>query len=65
MLLDIVVAVRSKERTMIQHLNFDPQRIFHSTAIHTVGLLNCVLVFAEGFLWSFWVISVADLVYKG
>lgn len=65
MSLDILIAVWSKGRTMIQLLNFDPQRIFHSTAIHTVALPHCVLLFAEGFLWSFWVISVADLVYKG
>lgn len=49
---------------MVQLLNFEPQMMFHSTAIHTVVLSSCVPLFAEGFLWSFSAISVADSVYK-
>lgn len=49
---------------MIQLLNFDLQMVFHSTAIHTLDLSSCVLLFAEGFLWSFEVIPITDLVYK-
>lgn len=64
-MLDILIAVWSEERTLIQLLNFDPQRVIRSTAIHTVDLPSCVLLFAEGFLGGFWVISVADLVYRG
>lgn len=45
---------------MIQLLNFEPQLIFHSIAIHTVDLSSYVLLFAEGVLWIFLAISVAD-----
>lgn len=49
---------------MIQPLNFESQMVFCSTAICTLDLSSCVLLFAEGFLWSFKVISITDLVYK-
>lgn len=48
----------------MQLLDFGPQMVFHSTAIHTLDLSNSVLLFAEGFLWSFKVITITDLVYK-
>lgn len=38
---------------MIQLLNFEPQMVFHSTAIHTLDLSSCVLLFAEGFFVAF------------
>lgn len=49
---------------MIQLLNLECQVVFHSAVIRTIGLSSCVLLFAEGFLWSFKVISVRDLIYK-
>lgn len=47
---------------MIQLLIFEPQMVFHSTAIHTLDLSSCVAALCS--LWCFNVISITDLVYK-